>query len=135
MTAATRHALLGVFTGLLTLTGMLRLLAGGFAAGLSAAIVFVTLLVLVPWVVYVGWRAYRGRLTRRSELAVACLDVLGAVLVWLSTFGPVAALALSLTAFAVIWISDWPARRPAEQRRVVTISELSDDGDATHAES
>ena len=38
--------------------------------------------------------------------------------------GPVLALACSLGAFLVIWVSDWPARRPGGEERYVRMEEL-----------
>jgi hypothetical protein len=38
--------------------------------------------------------------------------------------GPVLALACSLAAFIVIWVSDWPPRRVIGEERFVRIEEL-----------
>jgi hypothetical protein len=46
------------------------------------------------------------------------------VVVWLFVLGPVLALACSLAAFAVLWVSDWPPRRSAGEERFVRIEEL-----------
>jgi hypothetical protein len=42
----------------------------------------------------------------------------------LFTLGPVIALACSLAAFAVIWVSDWPPRRKPSGDSFVRIEEL-----------
>jgi hypothetical protein len=57
-------------------------------------------------------------------LAVLLLDLVGCTVVWLFVLGPVIALACSLGAFAVIWVSDWPPRRPTGEERFVRIEEL-----------
>jgi hypothetical protein len=57
-------------------------------------------------------------------LAVLLLDLVGCVMVWLFVLGPVVALACSLAAFAVIWVSDWPPRRPVGEERFVRIEEF-----------
>jgi RsiW-degrading membrane proteinase PrsW (M82 family) len=46
------------------------------------------------------------------------------VVVWLFVLGPVVALACSLSAFVVIWVSDWPPRRATSEERFVRIEEL-----------
>jgi hypothetical protein len=55
---------------------------------------------------------------------VLLLNLLGCVVVWLFVLGPVIALTCSLAAFAVIWVSDWPARRPLTEERFVRIEEF-----------
>ena len=62
-------------------------------------------------------------------IAVLCLDAVGLVVVWLFTIGPVLALACSLSAFVVIWVNDWPARRPQGEERFVRIEDLQSDED------
>jgi hypothetical protein len=52
------------------------------------------------------------------------LDLVGCVVVWLFVLGPVVALACSLAAFVVIWVSDWPPRRAAGEERFVRVEEL-----------
>ena len=116
--------LAGALTGMLSLIGMLRLTAGGFSGSLSRfAIVFV-LAAMLPWVAYVALRARHGRLTVRGLAVVLGLVVVGFAAVWLSVLGPVLALLCSLVAFGVIWVSDWPQRRPRGQDRFVRIDEL-----------
>jgi hypothetical protein len=119
--------LLGGLTGLLGLLGMLRLAAGAFSGAMSGFAWVVVLAAMLPWVGYVAWRAQHGRLSRPGLLLVAALVVLGAATVWLDVLGPVLALACSLGAFAVIWVSDWPSRRPRGQDRLVSIEELQRD--------
>jgi hypothetical protein len=82
------------------------------------------LLAMLPWMGYAAWRARHGHLSRRGAVAVLLLDLVGCVVVWLFVLGPVVALACSLGAFAVIWISDWPPRRPVGEERFVRIEEL-----------
>ncbi len=48
---------------------------------------------------------------------------------WLSVLGPVLALLCSLAAFGVIWVCDWPSRRPSGHDRFVAIEELQRDED------
>ena len=121
--------LIGGLTGLVALIGMIRLASGGFSGGLSVLAWSVILLAMVPWVGYAAWRARRGRLTGRSMIAVLCLDAVGLVVVWLFTIGPVLALACSLAAFVVIWVNDWPTRRPQGEDRFVRIEDLQSDED------
>ncbi|GAA1846086.1 hypothetical protein ACFFOM_00275 [Microlunatus capsulatus] len=119
--------LAGTLTGLLSLTGMLRLTAGVFSGTLSRFAVVVVLAAMVPWVVYVAHRARHGRLTARALGVVLGLVVVGFAAVWLSVLGPVLALLCSLAAFAVVWVSDWPQRRPRGEDRFVRIEELQRD--------
>ncbi len=116
---------LGALTGLLSLVAMIRLVSGAFDNGLSVFAWVVTLLAMVPWVGYAAARAWHGRLTWRNAVAVAVLDVVGAVTVWLSVLGAVFALTCSLAAFAVIWVKDWPARSERGEDRFVRIEELT----------
>jgi hypothetical protein len=118
---------LGALTGLVSLVAMVRLVSGAFDGGLSVFAWVITLLAMVPWVAYAAARARHGRLTLRSALVVAGLDLVGLVAVWLFVIGPVVALACSLGAFAVIWVSDWPERRPRGEDRFVRIEELTAD--------
>jgi hypothetical protein len=116
--------LAGALTGLLSLTGMLRLTAGVFSGDLSRFALVVVLVALLPWVVYVASRARHGRLTVRALAVVLGLVAVGFAAVWLSVLGPVLALLCSLAAFAVVWVSDWPQRRPRGDDRFVRIEEL-----------
>lgn len=118
---------LGVLTGLLSLVAMVRLVSGAFDGGLSVFAWVITLLAMVPWVGYAAVRARHGRLTRRNVLAVALLDLVGVVTVWLFVVGAVIALTCSLAAFAVIWVKDWPARPQRGEDRFVRIEELTAD--------
>ena len=118
---------LGALTGLVSLVAMVRLVYGAFDGGLSVFAWVITLLAMVPWVAYAAARARHGRLTPRSALVVAGLDLVGLVAVWLFVLGPVVALACSLGAFAVIWVRDWPERRPRGEDRFVRIEELTAD--------
>ncbi|GAA3602758.1 hypothetical protein [Microlunatus ginsengisoli] len=121
---------LGILTGLVGLIAMLRLILGAFGPG-AFGLGFV-LAAMLPWVVYVTYRAQHGRLTPVRALAVFGCCVVGLVAVWLFTIGPVIALALSLAAFAVIWVSDWPAARPQTESRFVHIEELTgEDAEST----
>ena len=118
---------LGALTGLVSLMAMVRLVSGAFDGGLSVFAWVTTLVAMVPWVVYAAVRARHGRLTMRNALAVAGLDVVGLTTVWLFVLGPVVALTCSLAAFAVIWVCDWPERRPRGEERFVRIEELTAD--------
>jgi glycerol uptake facilitator-like aquaporin len=114
----------GALTGLLGLVGMARLAAGAFEGSMSRFAWTVVLAAMLPWVVYVASRAGHGRLSGRRLVLVLGLVVLGSATVWVSVSGPVLALACSLGAFLVIWVSDWPARRPPGEERIVSIEEL-----------
>ena len=117
--------LLGLLTGLLGLVGMTRLATGAFDGGPLARFAWVVVLAaMLPWVVYAAWRGRHGRLSGRRLLVVAGLVVLGAATVWLAVLGPVLALACSLAAFVLIWVSDWPPRRPPSGDRFVRLEEL-----------
>ena len=118
---------LGALTGLVSLMAMVRLVSGAFDDRLSVFAWVITLLAMVPWVAYAAVRARHGRLSPRNALVVAGLDVAGLVTVWLFVLGPVIALTCSLAAFAVIWVRDWPERRPRGQDRFVRIEELTAD--------
>lgn len=114
---------LGASVGLIGLIAMIKLVSGGFPGSLLVAVLFVGL-AMVPWVVYVGWRARHGRLGRRSAFAAAVLTVIGLAAVWWGTVGPVLASACSLVGFLIIWLADLPERRrPAH--RLVRIDELN----------
>ena len=117
----------GALTGLLGLVGMARLAAGAFDGSMSRFAWAVVLAAMLPWVVYVASRARHGRLSDRRLVLVLGLVVLGSATVWVSVFGPVLALACSLAGFLVIWVSDWPARRPAGEERLVSMEELQDE--------
>lgn len=110
MTTVAARTALGVLTGAVALAAMLRLVAGAFTGGMSVFALLVTLVAMVPWLVYVTWRARRSRLTTRAALLVLGLDVLGLALVWVLVFGPVLALALSFAAFVLVWVGDRPSR-------------------------
>jgi hypothetical protein len=122
---------LGALTGLVGLIGMIRLASGAFTTGMSAFAWVAILSAMLPWIVYAAWRGRHGHLSRRGTLAVLILDLIGCVVVWLFVLGPVVALACSFGAFVVIWVSDWPPRRPAGEERFVRIEELrsADDPD------
>jgi hypothetical protein len=115
---------LGALTGLVGLVGMIRLASGAFSHGMSAFAWVVILSAMLPWIAYAAWRGRHGHLSKRGALAVLLLDIVGCVVVWLFVLGPVVALACSLAAFAVIWVSDWPPRRPTSEERFVRIEEL-----------
>jgi hypothetical protein len=115
---------LGALTGLVGLAGMIRLASGAFTNGISTFAWGAILSAMLPWIAYAAWRGRHGHLSRRGALAVLLLDLLGCVVVWLFVLGPVVALACSLAAFVVIWVSDWPARRSTGEERFVRIEEL-----------
>lgn len=115
---------LGGLTGLLGLVAMVRLAAGAFSGSMSTFAWVVVLAAMLPWVGYGAWRAQHGRLSPRGMALVLALVVLGSAAVWLAVVGPVLALACSLAAFAVIWVADWPVRRPRGEDRLVSIEEL-----------
>jgi len=117
--------LLGLLTGLLGLVGMARLATGAFGGGPLGRFAWVVVLAaMLPWVAYAAWRGRHGRLSGRRALVVAALVVLGLATVWLAVLGPVLALACSLVAFVLIWVSDWPPRRPRGGDRFVRLEEL-----------
>jgi hypothetical protein len=116
---------LGALTGLVGLIGMLRLILGAF--GTSVFALGFVLAAMIPWIGYVTYRARHGRLTRARALVVVGCCAVALVTVWLFTLGAVIALALSLISFGVIWVSDWPERRPAGESRFVRIEELTGD--------
>jgi hypothetical protein len=103
---------------------MIRLASGAFSHGISIFAWVVILSAMLPWIGYAAWRGRHGNLSRRGALAVLLLDLFGCVLVWLFVLGPVLALACSLAAFVVIWVSDWPPRRVIGEERFVRIEEL-----------
>ena len=115
---------LGALTGLVGLVAMIRLASGAFTHGMSAFAWVVILSAMLPWFGFAAWRGRHGHLIKRSALAVLLLDLVGCVVVWLFVLGPVVALACSLAAFVVIWVSDWPPRRPISEQRFVRIEEL-----------
>jgi hypothetical protein len=115
---------LGALTGLVGLVAMIRLVSGAFSHGMSAFAWIAILLAMLPWIGYAAWRGRHGQLGRRGAVAVLLLDLVGCIVVWLFVLGPVVALACSLAAFAVIWVSDWPPRREAGEERFVRIEEL-----------
>ena len=115
---------LGALTGLVGLVGMIRLASGAFTHGMSGFAWVIILSAMLPWIGYAAWRGRHGHLSMRGALAVLLLDLVGCVVVWLFVLGPVLALACSLAAFVVIWVSDWPPRRPISEERFVRIEEL-----------
>ena len=115
---------LGALTGLVSLVAMIRLAAGAFTQGMSIFAWVVILSAMLPWIAYAAWRARHGHLTRRGALVVLLLDLLGCVVVWLFVLGPVVALACSLAAFVLIWVSDWPPRRVTGEERFVRVEDL-----------
>jgi hypothetical protein len=117
-------AALGALTGLVSLVAMIRLVSGAFTQGMSTFAWVAILLAMLPWMGYAAWRGRHGHLSRRGALSVLLLNLLGCVVVWLFVLGPVIALTCSLAAFAVIWVSDWPARRPLTEERFVRIEEF-----------
>ena len=117
---------LGLGTGVLTLIGMIRLVAGNFDGRLAVFAWIVVALTMIPWVAYCGWRGWHGRLTFKRALAVAALIVIGLVVVWLFVLGPVIGLLCSLAAFVLIWISDWPGKRIKGEEKFVAFEELAD---------
>jgi len=123
-------AALGALTGLLGLVGMIRLVSGAFSNGMTTFAWAAILLAMLPWIVYAAWRGRHGHLSPRGALAVLLLDLVGCVVVWLFVLGPVVALACSLGAFAVIWVSDWPPRRLAGEDRYVRIEEFRNADDS-----
>lgn len=123
-------AALGALTGLLSLVGMIQLVSGAFSNGMTTFAWAAILLAMLPWIVYAAWRGKHGRLSPRGALAVLLLDLVGCVVVWLFVLGPVVALACSLAAFTVIWVSDWPPRRLTGEDRYVRIEELRDADDS-----
>ena len=123
-------AALGALTGLLGLGGMIRLVSGAFSNGMTTFAWAAILLAMLPWIVYAAWRGRHGHLSPRGALAVLLLDLVGCVVVWLFVLGPVVALACSLAAFAVIWVSDWPPRRLAGEDRYVRIEEFRNADDS-----
>ena len=117
-------AALGALTGLVSMVAMIRLVSGAFSHGMSAFAWIAILLAMLPWIGYAAWRARHGHLSRRGAVAVLLLNLVGCVAVWLFVLGPVVALACSFGAFVVIWVSDWPPRRPIGEERFVRIEEL-----------
>ena len=115
---------LGVLTGLIALVAMLRLVAGAFTGGLSGFGLVVTLVAMVPWTVYVAWRARRSGVSTRTAAIVLGLDAVGLALVFVLVVGPVLALALSFAAFVLIWLSDRPQREHSREERWVRVEEL-----------
>ncbi len=119
-------AVLGALTGLVGLIGMLRLILAAF--GPSAFSLGFVMAAMIPWVAYVTYRARHGKLGPTRAMVVLGCCAVALVTVWFFTLGAVIALVLSLVGFAVIWVSDWPARRPGAESRFVRIEELTGDG-------
>ena len=78
----------------------------------------------VDWVLHVACVAWRAPLAWRGTVAVVGLCIAGLGVVWILTLGPVVALACSMVAFSVIWVSDWPPRRPRGSETFVKVEEL-----------
>ena len=106
----------GATTGAVGLIAMIRLVSGAFSGGMSGFAWMAILLAMLPWIGYCAWRAWRAPLPWRSTVAVIGLCIAGLGLVWISTLGPVVALACSMVGFSVIWVSDRPPRRPRALR-------------------
>jgi hypothetical protein len=115
---------LGALTGGVGLIAMVRLVSGAFSGGMTGFAWIATLVAMVPWIGYVAWRAGHGRMSARRALVVLTFSLVGLFAVWILTIGPVVALACSLAAFGVIWVSDWPPRRPHGEEAFVLIEEL-----------
>jgi uncharacterized membrane protein YhaH (DUF805 family) len=114
---------LGILTGIVGLIAMIRLITG---AGFTTAFAWIfVLLAMLPWIAYCAWRGWHGRLRPTAAFGVVGLCVAGLVVVWLFTIGPVLALACSLAAFLIIWIHDWPPRRPKGEDQFVRVEELT----------
>lgn len=114
---------LGALTGVVGLIAMIRLIAG---AGLSSTFAWIfVLLAMLPWIAYCSWRAWHGQLRPSAALGVLGLCAAGLISVWLFTFGPVFALTCSLVAFVIIWVHDWPPRRPKGEDQYVRVEELT----------
>jgi hypothetical protein len=124
LVSSTAALVAGGLTGLLALTGMVRLTEGAFSGGMSRFAWVVVLAAMLPWVIYVAVRARHGRLSRRGLAVVLVLVVAGFAAVWLAVLGPVVALVCSLAAFVVVWVSDWPLRPARGEDRFVRIEEL-----------
>jgi hypothetical protein len=116
---------LGITTGAVGLIAMIRLVSGAFSDGPTRFAWLAILLAMIPWVAYCAWRAWRGHMSRRNAVAVLGLCLAGLAIVWLSTLGPVIALACSLAAFGVIWVSDLPPRPSRTADTFVKIEELN----------
>jgi hypothetical protein len=124
MPNSTLRLALGITTGAVGLIAMIRLVSGAFSQGPTRFAWMAILLAMIPWVAYCAWRARRGHMSRRSAVAVLGLCLAGLAIVWLLTLGPVVALACSLAAFGVIWVSDSPPLRSRGADRFVKIEEL-----------
>lgn len=116
---------LGALTGLVGLIAMVRLVLDAFGGSVSTIAWFFILCAMIPWVGYAAWRARRSHLGGRSAWVVLALGVASLLVVWVSTLGPVIALLISLSAFVVIWVHDWPPRRARSEDRFVRIEELT----------
>lgn len=103
---------LGVLLGLSGLIAIARLVGGAFAGDTHLIPWLVTVVVMSAWVAYAGWRARRSRLSAAPVLVVAGLALIGVVVAWFGTGGPVLALMCSLAGFGVVWWHDRPVRRP-----------------------
>ena len=115
---------LGAIAGVVGLIAMIRLVSGAFSRGMTSFAWIAILLAMIPWIAYSAWRARHGNLSWRNALVVVALCVVGLISVWLFTLGPVVALACSLAAFTVIWVSDWPPRRKSSGDSFVRIEEF-----------
>ncbi len=102
----------GATTGAVGLIAMIRLVSGAFSGGMTGFALMAILLAMLPWIAYCAWRVWRAQLSWRSTVAVTGLSIAGLGIVWILTLGPVVALACSMVAFSVIWVSDThPAAR------------------------
>jgi NAD/NADP transhydrogenase beta subunit len=124
-TSSKMRSALGGLIGVVGLIAMIRLVLGAFG-GASTLAWFFILCAMIPWVGYAAWRARRSHLTARPGLAVGVLGLVGLLTVWLSTLGPVIALACSFAAFVVIWVHDLPPRR-GRSEEFVRIEDLAFD--------
>jgi hypothetical protein len=115
---------LGAVTGAVGLIAMIRLVSGAFSHGMTSFAWIAILLAMGPWIAYSAWRARNGHLSWRNALVVLGLCIVGLSSAWRFTLGSVIALACSLAAFAVIWVSDWPPRRKSGGDSFVRIEEL-----------
>lgn len=114
----------GATTGAVGLIAMIRLVSGAFSDGMTRFAWMAILLAMLPWIGYCAWRAWRAPLSWRGTVAVVGLCIAGLGVVWILTLGPVVALACSMVAFSVIWVSDWPPRRPRGSETFVKVEEL-----------
>ena len=115
---------IGATTGAVGLIAMIRLVSGAFSGSMTGFAWMAILLAMLPWMGYCAWRAWRANLSWRGTVALVGLCLAGLGVVWILTLGPVVALACSMVAFSVIWVSDWPPRRPRGSETFVRVEEL-----------